>query len=131
MTGFRNMDRSSFDKGLVDVFLEYTSGATGAIPAVLDHAKGIASVVRNSQGNITVTFNDGYLGIAGIDGSIEQATPSFVTAWMIGMPVTAVGATPPTVTFDTLGADAVSGLFTAQDTLAGDKVRVHFTLRRL
>lgn len=130
MTGFRNMDRSGFDKGLVDVFLEYTSGATGAIPAVLDHANGIASVARNSAGNVTVVLQDGYLGCAELSGSVEQAAFDVTTGYDVRPFVTAVGAATPSVTFVVLGQDGTSGIFSAKDTLAGDRVRVHLVLRK-
>ncbi len=131
MTGFRNMDRSGFDKGLVDVFVEYTSGATGAIPATLTHANGVASVSRTSAGLIKVTLQDGYLGLAGADGSVIQASLSAVTGFLV-TPATALqGAATPTVSFNILGQDGTSKLFVAADTAVGDVVRLHLVLRRL
>ena len=130
MTGFRNMDRSSFDKGLVDVFVDYVSGGTGAI-ATVNHANGVASVTRSSAGTILVTLQDGFLGTAGADGSVEQATFAVTTGFIVVPGSTNEGDATPSVTFLILGQDGTSGIFSAKDTAAGDIVRLHLVLRKL
>lgn len=50
----------TFEKGTVTVFGDVTIGATGAPTLVTAKSKGIKSIVRNSAGDYTVTFQDQY-----------------------------------------------------------------------
>lgn len=47
---------------VVDLFFEVNYGATGAPTLVVSpqHSRGVASIVRNSAGNYTVTLQDAY-----------------------------------------------------------------------
>lgn len=47
-------------KALVDIYAQVSIGAAGA--PTLVSGKGITSIVRNSAGNYTVTFEDRYFG---------------------------------------------------------------------
>jgi acyl-CoA synthetase (AMP-forming)/AMP-acid ligase II len=131
MNRWAKSDRTSSDKGLVDIFLQYTSGATGAIPATLTHANFIKSVVRDGAGDITITLQDGYVGWAEIDGSVVQASFDVTTGWQIVPDVVDVGGTIPTIGLLIVGQDGTSGIFSAKDTADGDIVSVHICLRKL
>lgn len=67
-------DGASFHPGVVDIFLEFTAGTSGAVPTTLTRAAGIASVVLSGTGLYTVTFQDTYWSVLGWNVNILQSS---------------------------------------------------------
>lgn len=64
----------SLEKKLVTLFCNVSIGATGAPTLNTAKSKGIKSVVRNSTGNYTVTFQDTYQMLLFMDHIILAAS---------------------------------------------------------
>lgn len=71
-------DFSESESGLVAVPCQWTSGGTGAVPALsaFRYNQRVVSVTRNSAGNYTIVYDGGAVGVAGFSGQLIQATPS-------------------------------------------------------
>lgn len=57
--------RYSKERMMIDLYCKVAIGSTGAPTLVTGSRKGIASIVRNSAGNYTVTLSDVYNRILG------------------------------------------------------------------
>jgi hypothetical protein len=71
-------DFSSMQTGTVKVPVQWTSGGTGAVPALsaFKYKAGITSVTRNSAGLFTIVFPAACKGIFGVYGNVVQASYS-------------------------------------------------------
>jgi hypothetical protein len=71
----------ALEKSVVCLYGQFTVAAAGAPTLVAAKSKGIASVVRNSAGNYTITLQDTYIDLLMLDVIIQNATapaaPSF------------------------------------------------------
>lgn len=76
MNRWLNQFRYSLEKKMVDVYLKAAIGATGAITLDAPNSKGITSVVRNSAGKYTITFNDTFVAFFGLNKTITLAAGS-------------------------------------------------------
>jgi hypothetical protein len=121
---FVNQDGADFQQGVVGVDLEFTAGTSGAVPASLGRAHGIASVVKSSNDYI-VTFEDSYVAFMGGFGGVKQASFSTSGACSVDASADAVTGATPTVTLSPrTGAGAAVALAT------GDVLRFHFRMKR-
>lgn len=59
---YMNQYKYSFEKGVTYLYFNIAIGASGAPTLNKAGSKGIASVVRNSAGNYTITLQDAYYG---------------------------------------------------------------------
>lgn len=113
----------SLEKQKVLLFSKATIGAAGAPTLDAANSKGIASMVRNSAGNYTITLQDTYNRLLGahivlIVGSGTPAAPlSFIVS-------EAVATTKAIVVQFT----AVDGT-TATDPASGEQVRISLQLK--
>src|SRR5262245_7227410 len=117
MDRYINQDHASFQPGTVRVDLEFTAGASGAVPTTLTTSYGITSVTKSTNDYI-VKFDDTYFKFLGGFGNIVQATPAAGAAFdpkhtafnaaaaggatVTVTPHTAAGATNPLVVGDIL-----------------------------
>lgn len=67
---FRSQYRFGEEAMVVDLYLKVAIGATGAPTMDTNLSKGIASIVRNSAGQYTVTLKDKYMRL--IHASVDQ-----------------------------------------------------------
>jgi len=104
-----NQFRFSLEKKVVDLFAKVAVGSSGA--ATVTRAQGVASVVRNSAGNYTVTLQDKYNAL--LNSSITLITPTGAPAapqaWVVSEDV--AGAKTIIVQFAAAGVatDPASG----------------------
>src|SRR5258708_6499518 len=71
-------DLSETESGLVAIPIQWTSGGTGAVPALstFRYHQRVVSVTRNSAGSYTIVFEDGVVGLVGVIGNVIQASPA-------------------------------------------------------
>lgn len=63
----------SLERGKVILFANVSVGATGAPTLNAIKSKGVASIVRNSAGNYTVTLNDKYVDLFHVNVNFVNA----------------------------------------------------------
>lgn len=113
------MDKSATESGEVAVPAQWTSGGTGAVPALstFRYAQRLKSVSRNSAGNFTLVYGEGVVGITGFSGQVIQATPSG-GGLFVKLTVNNMGATTsPSITVQVQNAAG-----TATDPANGDVI---------
>lgn len=122
MNRWLNQFRYSLEKKMVDVYLKAAIGATGAITLDAANSKGIASVVRNSAGKYTITFNDTFVAFFGAKQSILLASGSPGVFAMVTRSVDTKTAKQVVVEFlDAAGA--------AADIASGATLNIHFEFK--
>jgi hypothetical protein len=126
--GFLYTDRASFEKGQVDIWLEFTATTSGAVPSTLTRAKGISSVVLTSTGLLTVNLRSTYAYLFEVTGSIAQASLSASTGMIVTPAITTAvtHATVPKIVLNMLSAAGA-----AADMAIGDVFRMHAVVGRL
>lgn len=105
-----------------DVYLGFTSGASGAVPTTLTRSNGITSVVRNSTGNYTVTFDDSWVALVDFSGFVNQASYSASGAVHVRIKADALA----TVATHTVTIETVTAAGAVVDMASGDKLNVRF-----
>jgi hypothetical protein len=65
----------SLERGKVILFANVAVGATGAPTLNAIKSKGVATVVRNSTGNYTVTLNDKYVDLFHVNVNFISTVP--------------------------------------------------------
>lgn len=131
MDRYVSQDGMDFQYGTVQLDLEFTAGAAGAVPAVLTRSSGIASVTKSGNSYV-VAFEDGYVGFCGGYGNIVQAVVSTAAAFGLKYiaPTTPNAAVPGNVAQVTLqpyaGTDG-----SAQSLVVNDILRFTFRFVRL
>jgi hypothetical protein len=92
----------------VELYAQVAIGATGTPTLSVANSKGIASMVRNSTGNYTITLQDGYNRLMLADCLIQNATgiPAGVSMGLVttGSDVTTSGGGTLKVQFSTGGS---------------------------
>jgi hypothetical protein len=78
-------DRAALEQGIVDLFANVAIGATGAPTISTSASKGVSSIARNSAGKYTVTLQDKYKSLLGLNIALKLAA---------GAPATASSAQP-------------------------------------
>lgn len=68
--------RYSLEKRVIELFGKVTIGAAGAPTLDAAASKGIASIVRNSVGNYTITLSDPYVKLLGFNSQVLLAAGS-------------------------------------------------------
>jgi hypothetical protein len=123
-------DRGSLDKGLADLYCQFTAGTSGAVPttrAAFTQINGFLSVVLSGTGLYTFNLQDPYLEIADYTVNVKQGTFDKTHAGMATLETNSVSsATAPLAAFQFRTTD---GNGTAAAVTSGDIVRVHLTLR--
>lgn len=71
-----NQFRLSYEQPLVEIFARVAIGASGA--PTLTRGQGISSIVRDSDGLYTITLQDAFVQLVGVD--ITQLSASALTA---------------------------------------------------
>lgn len=117
-------DKTEGEAGLLRIHLEYTSGASGAIPTTLKRSNGIASVVRTGAGVVVLTLNNPAQDFMDFVAFVEQATPSNTGACHVTV-VDSVASSPGTVTI----TFRKNSDYSVQDTASGDVVYVSFSVK--
>ncbi len=70
-------DYSSFESGVVPIYLQWTSGSSGAVPTTLTRKSQVTSVVHGATGVYVVTFDESWgEGELVMSHSIRQASYS-------------------------------------------------------
>lgn len=121
----QHADSKQVEPGVLRYHIEYTSGAVGAIPAVLKRAKGIKSIVRTGVGVVVITLDQPAVDFVDFVAWVVQATPAAGGAVFVTN-VDSVATSPATVTL-TFRTSA----FAAVDTLINDIVYVSFSVLTL
>lgn len=132
MDRYLQRDRAGFQPGVVDCFMEFTAGTSGAVPALTAFARraGIRSVVLTATGIYTVTFQDSVVALLDFHVDILQATYSVTAAGKVVVKPAEVlvSAATPTIA---LRCYTTNGVATAAALTAGDVLKASFTLQRL
>jgi len=115
------MDRSSTQKTTKDIYLKFTSGASGAVPSTLTLRSGVTSVTRTGTGAYTVVLDQYFDHSVGFTQSIQQASYAKTGACDCRK-ITSVGST---ATFTLLTVD---GDGDAVDMASGDIIELCFTV---
>ena len=123
-------DNYAGEPGVLDLFCQYTSGATGAIPAALTRSQGFQSVARTGTGVVDFILNAPAFKLLDWSIKVIQATYAFTGAGDSDATLAdavATATTPTsckvTVTFRRPDTGA------ATDTASGDIVRLKLTLK--
>jgi hypothetical protein len=123
-------DSQSLDKGLVYLFVEYVSGATGAI-ATINRSTGISAVTRTGVGTVDVVLNEAAFSLFGASGEIRQVAFTNTNGCYVNQKTDNV-ATPGTnlakVTFE---HRACAGSSALADTTTGDVVQYYIVVGTL
>lgn len=75
--------RGSFEPGIVSIMGKVSFAAAGAPTLVAGQNRGIASIVRNSAGNYTITLQDSYQRLLMIEQRALNATPPAAPAMFV------------------------------------------------
>jgi hypothetical protein len=131
MDGFLQDDGASPEPGIVHLFLEYTSGATGAVPVALTRSLGFgksATSWRTGVGAFTIPLAQNYVDLLDYNFVNHQTPYSASTgACKANLVTDAVKAgSPPSISIQWRNEAG-----TAEDPASGDRVRVHLVLQRL
>ena len=118
------MDRSAEIGAVKDLFVKFTSGASGAVPAALGILGGITSVTRTGTGAYTVQFNQSYYQVVQFCGNVAQATYSSSGACDVRQISDANEAANGTVKFLTVTAAGA-----AVDMSSGDVLHMTLTVQ--
>lgn len=86
----------SLEKYVVNLFAKVAIGATGAPTLSATNSKGIKSIVRNSAGDYTITLQDSYYKLLGVDVVVQNATGIAVSPVM-GIKANNVTSVPGTI----------------------------------
>jgi hypothetical protein len=109
------------EKRQVNVFCSFSVGASGAPTLLIPNSKGIKSIVRNSAGNYTLTFQDNFVKFLGMD-MIVQNSSGIAAAPNVGLISANVQTVPGTLNFVTSSAGS------ATDPASGDTVYLSIRL---
>lgn len=121
-------DFSSMQQGTVLIPVQWTSGATGAVPALsaFTYSAGVKSVTRNSAGDFTIVFKGGAAaGFIGMDENIVQASYSNTGACYAIIKVNSL-KTKGTFSVEIMTVNAAGA---ATDPTTGDVIALLFTLQ--
>lgn len=122
----RQFQQFSFglEKIPVQLYMQATIGAAGAITLVSANSKGIKSVVLGTTGKYTVTFSDPYVKVLFVDAVVQNAT-GISAAPTIG--VVTSGTNIQTITGGTIVVQ-FSAAGTATNMASGDILLMNFVL---
>lgn len=113
----------SLDRALVELFGVLTFGASGAIST--QDCLGF-SVARTGQGAWTITLEDKYTELFGLDATyLHASTLSGAKLEIVAESV----ASAKTITCKWVSDDTAGGTFAAEDPASGAKVFIRVTLR--
>ena len=127
-----HMDRQARRNGLVDLYLNFTAGTSGAVPALSTMAEreGFILPVLDSTGVLSVYLDDNYLTLVEAHGEIQQASFSNTTASIVRRASENVDdATAPVVVFN-LFASGAAGVRVLANMGTGDVFTVHLVLTK-
>lgn len=100
------------EKGMVKLWLTINTGSSGAVSSFV--GKGIKTVVRNSAGNYTITFQDNFARYldsgASVRGTASTGTPTAAKSSTVNVYNVAVGsgATPASCNLQCLRSDTIA-----------------------
>lgn len=119
-------DRTSHESGVVDTFLQWTSGASGAVPSTLTRSMGVKSVVHGATGVYVVTLKSPWKNSPlEFTQAIMQASYSASGACFVRVTADASSnSTTPTITLLVVNAAGA-----AVEPTTGDVIRVSFKLQ--
>lgn len=102
--------------------MHVTFGAAGAPTLDVPNSKGISSIVRNSAGRYTITLQDTYNKLLGLD--IQQLSTLAQAAPIVNMKSQAVSSSPATIVIQYLAIDNS----TATDPASGEQAFIQIGL---
>lgn len=111
-------ERRSSESYVNDLYLAFTSGATGAVPTTLTRSVGITSIVRNSTGNYTITYDDVYASVLDFSLKVRQASYAAGGACVVQL----VGDAIATVATHTLTIQTTNAAGAVVDMASGDVI---------
>jgi hypothetical protein len=116
----------ALEDAVVNLFVKVAIGATGAPTLNVNQSLGIKSIVRNSTGNYTITFQDKYLRLLMLCPTIILATGVPATASNVQMVVRSEALTNanPTIVIEFL-----SNAGTAVELVSGVTLLLHARLK--
>lgn len=118
-----NEFRHSLEKKVVDLFCNFTVGATGAPTLVAAKSKGVASISRTSPGLYVITLQDRYVRFLGIRGTFKVAAPAVPSAPVIQLSAETV-ATTKTITIQFVDLEVPA----ATELASGEEIYLTITL---
>lgn len=121
-------DGGDGEPGVLNLYCEYTSGASGAIPSALTRSQGFQSVARTGTGVVDFILNQPWFKLLDYNITVIQATPAATGACaytLVDNVSTASSSTSckVTVTF------RKNSDYSAVDTASGDVVKLRLTLK--
>lgn len=125
------MRRRSLEREVVDLYLKYTIGASGAPTAVSGHTKGAASLAVTSPGVYVLTLTDAYRALLDFSVKVLRSTldATNLQASLLAEAVATVGTQTVsfTMTKATSGSPNVFPMVAADPT-SGDVLLIHLAL---
>lgn len=121
---------TSGEPGVLDLYCEYTSGATGAIPATLTRSQGFQAVTRTGTGVVDFVLNQPWFRLLQWTVSVAPASYAFTTGGsgvctLVDAVATATSSTSCKVTVTFRRGDTGA----AADTAINDIVKLRLTLK--
>lgn len=120
-------DHSCTIPARVVVPVQWTSGSTGAVPALsaFKFKTGVKSVTRNGAGDYTIVLNSPCKNATAFSGSVNQASFALSGACQVVLKAdTSTNLTTPAIRFQVCTAPGV-----AVDPASGDVVRLELGLQ--
>jgi hypothetical protein len=123
-------DGAAGEPGVLDLYCQYTSGATGAIPATLTRSQGFQSVARTGTGVVDFILNAPAFKLLDYSIHVDPASYAFTTggsgvSTLVDAVATATSSTSCKVTVTFRRGDTGA----AADTANGDLVRLTLRLK--
>lgn len=121
-----SQDGANAQVGKITVDLEFTAGASGAVPTTLTRQTGITSVTKSTNDYI-VKFDDTFVAFTGGSGNVVQASVDATKAFEVKH--TAFNAQAAGGASVTISPYNAAG--TAQPLVVGDILQYHFEFNRV
>jgi hypothetical protein len=121
-------DETSTTSGRVTVPVQWTSGASGAVPALSAFAQryGLTSCTHGATGVYTLVFDDSYVGLLDFSESIIQASYSKNGACKVRITANNIAATAKSIVLLVVDGDG-----DAVEPASGDVLVLDFALQYL
>lgn len=114
--------RYSLESSIVDIYAKVAIGAAGAPTLNTAQSKGVSSIVRNSAGRYTITFQDSYVRTMAAKGSfIVATTPASPNMSIVSDNIATLATPTVVVQFSTGGV--------ATDPASGETALLQFSFK--
>jgi hypothetical protein len=122
-------DRGSLDKGLADLFCQFTAGTSGAVPthASLTQSNGFGEPVLSGTGLYTFHLSDPWVALADYNVTVQQGTFDATHGYLANLVTNSItSGSDPLVSFQIRNLAGTAAALTS-----GDIIRVHLIVRKM